>query len=184
MPATAAAIDSVPVAPERAAAPICQVDFVVGDAFDLAADGVVNPWNRNFLPRWALIPSGFSAALKRRTGPEPWRQLRRAGLLDVGQAVVTPGGNMLDVWLIHVAGINARWRATDESVSRAAQNAVRAAWKAGCRHVVMPLIGAGTGGMSPDHSRELIAGALTPFMSPAAPMRVTVVSREPGAPGL
>jgi len=69
--------------------PRLYVSEVHGDLLEQAAVALVNPWNRNFVPRWLLLPSGVSGQLKRRTGPEPWRELARAGTLAVGQAVVT-----------------------------------------------------------------------------------------------
>jgi O-acetyl-ADP-ribose deacetylase (regulator of RNase III) len=165
--------------PPRVGRPACQIENGGGDVFEIeGADAIVNPWNRNYLPRLLLVPSGVSGALKRRTGPAPWKELRRRGLLDVGEAVVTDGGRMPGVSLIHVAGINALWRATDESVTRSAQTAVQAAWGLGCEHVVMPLIGAGTGGMHPARSRDLIHQALSPFESSTSPMLVTVVTYQ------
>lgn len=53
------------------------------DITTIPVDAIVNPWNRNFVPRWLLMPGGVSAALKRKTGPEPWQELARHGMLDL-----------------------------------------------------------------------------------------------------
>lgn len=77
------------------ATPRISLEVARGDLLDQAdADVLVNAWNRNFVPRWLLLPSGVSGALKRRSGPSPWRELARHGRLEVGQAVATDGGHL------------------------------------------------------------------------------------------
>ncbi len=50
-----------------------EVRIVEGDLLDVVdVDAVVNPWNRNVVPRWMLLPRGVSAAIKRRAGAEPF----------------------------------------------------------------------------------------------------------------
>lgn len=149
----------------RPTTPLLHVSLVDGDLLDQAdADALVNPWNRNFVPRALLLPQGVSGALKRRTGPQPWRQLARYGLLGVGQAVLTDGGR-LPQHLIHVAGLHVHWRASRRSVELSARNAVRLAWEAGFDVVAMPLIGAGTGGLSPDEAIACMRAALQDWTS-------------------
>lgn len=147
-------------------APRLVVEQVEGDVLDQPVDAVVNPWNRNFMPRW-MPSSGVSGMLKKLTGPQPWIQLKQAGILRPGQAVIT-GGGLLDVDLVHVAGLNALWRATPTTVQTSARNAALAAWEGGYRAMSMPLIGSGTGGMKPAVVEELIVAALAPYTVPAA----------------
>ncbi|MCY1718536.1 macro domain-containing protein [Microbacterium sp. SL62] len=129
--------------------------------FEVRADAIVNPWNRNFVPRWLLRPGGVSGELKKRTGPAPWRDLRARGVLRLGEAVITDAGHYPNAHaIIHVAGINARWRASEESVRLSTRNAVRTARAHGLGSMVMPLIGAGHGGLDPKHSLDATIAAL------------------------
>lgn len=82
------------------------VTEVLGDLLDQDVQAVVNPWNCNVFPAW-FPSSGVSGALKRRTGRAPWRQLRAAGWLRPGAAVVTGAGEC-DRFeaIIHVAGLH------------------------------------------------------------------------------
>lgn len=58
---------------------------VVGDLLEqTGVEALVNPWNRNFVPRHLLLVGGVSGQLKKVTGPEPWRELARHGPLPVG----------------------------------------------------------------------------------------------------
>ena len=136
---------------------VIQVAEVRGDLLSFEGDALVNPWNRNYVPRWLQNSGGVSGQLKRVTGDEPWKALSRFGVLSLGEAVVTSAGALVNVHsLIHVAGLTARWRATAESVSLSARNALLRAGEHGFARVGMPLIGAGTGGVEAARSRALI----------------------------
>ena len=88
-------------------------NIVHGDLLDQDVDVIVNAWNRNFIPWWLLLPQGVSKAIRRRAGTQPFREVARAGLLPVGGAVLTSAGRLPYRGIIHVAGINAFWVATE-----------------------------------------------------------------------
>ena len=150
---------------------------VEGDLLEQEVDCIVNPWNRNFIPWWLLLPQGVSGAIKKRGGYAPFRELRKAGLLPVGGAVMTGAGRLPFRGIVHVAGINACWRATEASIRGSIANAVSLATERGMRSLATPLIGAGTGGFGPDRTRALILNQLEQIQ-PSLP--VTVVTYAPG----
>jgi hypothetical protein len=61
-----------------------QLLLTEGDILDQPADVIVNPWNRNIIPWWLLLPQGVSGAIKRRTGTEPFREVARHGPIPLG----------------------------------------------------------------------------------------------------
>lgn len=135
-----------------------------GDLLTFPAEALVNPWNRNFVPRWLLLPQGVSEMMKKQTGPGPWKTLARRGVLQVGDAVATDAGKMAGPrYLIHVAGLTASWRATPNGIARCATNATRLANELGVRSLAMPLIGAGTGGLTAAASRAALEQGLAQF---------------------
>lgn len=157
------------------------VQMVVGDLLAQPdVDALVNPWNRNFVPRHLLIAGGVSGQLKKVTGPGPWKELARHGLLPVGGVVITEGGR-LPQRLIHVAGLTATWRATPAGVRRSASNAVRAAHAAGISSLAMPLIGAGHGRLSAAQSLTAILEGVADAEELARRVRVRVVVRPADA---
>lgn len=148
---------------------------VQGDLLRQDVDALVNPWNRNFVPRVLLRPGGVSGQLKKATGPQPWRQLARKGLMPLGGATITAGGQ-LPRDLIHVAGLNLRWKATQESVRQSVCSALVAAWEAGYASIALPLIGAGTGGLPAAVVEEEITAVLDVYAAdPGEPGRVLQV---------
>ncbi len=114
---------------------------------------IVNAWNRNLFPWWLLIPQGVSGTIKRRAGSDPFRELRRYGLLSLGDAVLTGAGRLPFRAIIHVAGIGLSWRASKRSIQLSVRNAMAIARRERFGSVAFPLIGAGTGG-SPPHEVE------------------------------
>lgn len=165
------------------ATPAVRVRHVEGDLLQQPVEALVNAWNRNYMPRWLLVPHGVSGALKKRTGPGPWRDLHRRGLLRHGAAVVTDAGDLTGPdYLIHVAGLNLWWRATKNGVQECTRNAVLAAAELGVRSMALPLIGAGTGGLTQADSRAAINAGLAAFPDAdgsAEALEVLVVSYQP-----
>lgn len=148
------------------------VEVLDGDLFQQDVEAIVNPWNRNFIPWWLLLPQGVSGQLKRLGGTQPFKEVGKHGLLKVGQAVRTSAGRLPFEHVIHVAALEWYWRASERSVRMGAENAVELAKELDVNSIAFPLLGSGTGGMRADKSIDLISGAC----ADAAPdLRVKIV---------
>lgn len=134
--------------------PPSRIEVVEGDLLDQPVEAIVNPWNRNVIPWWLLLPQGVSGAVRRRAGREPFRQLGRMGPIRLGEAVATTAGRLPFRAIIHVAGINLLWRSSEASIRTATRNAVALAGRLGLHSIALPLIGAGTGGACPERVLE------------------------------
>lgn len=132
------------------------VKVVRGDLLDQKVDVIVNAWNRNIIPWWLLLPQGVSGAIKRRGGTAPFREVARCGPMPLGSARLTGAGRLPFRAIIHVAGINLLWRASERSIRDSVRNAMALVREQGFRSVAFPLIGAHSGGFSPQRSQELI----------------------------
>lgn len=130
------------------------VRVVDGDLLRQPVEVIVNSWNRNFIPYWLLIPAGVSGAIRRQAGPMPFREVGKRGLLPVGEAVLTGAGRLPFKGIIHVAGLNWWWMADRNSVQLSTRNALRVFREHGFASLAFPLIGAGTGGLSPQSVQQ------------------------------
>lgn len=139
------------------------MNVIPGDLLSQDTACIVNPWNMNFIPHWLLLPGGVSGQLKKKAGPVPFREVSRHGVLWPGRAVLT-GGGRLNKPIIHVAGLNALWRSSPAIVSRCTIAALHLAEEQGFASVALPLIGAGTGGLTPAKSLSAMTAAVQ--MSP------------------
>jgi O-acetyl-ADP-ribose deacetylase (regulator of RNase III) len=127
-----------------------EVQIVEGNLLDQDVDVIVNPWNRNIIPWWLLLPRGVSGAIKKRAGYGPFLELGKMGAIPLGGAVVTGAGRLPHKAIIHVAGISMWWRSSERSIRDSIRNSLRLAIEQRFDSIAFPLIGAGTGGGSPD----------------------------------
>ena len=132
------------------------IKIIYGDLLEQPVDAIVNAWNRNFIPWWLLLPQGVSGAIKKRAGYQPFKELSTHGVLSVGEAVLTSAGKLPYQGIIHVAGINAFWCATEDSIRKSVQSALILAEHHHFRSIAFPLIGAGTGGFNEQQVQRLI----------------------------
>ena len=134
--------------------------IITGDLLDQPVEVIVNPWNRNIIPWWLLLPQGVSGAIKRRAGYAPFLELGRHGPIPLGHAVLTGPGRLPYRGIIHVAGINMLWTATTYSIQESVRSAMRMAGEQGFASVAFPLIGAATGRFGEAGSERLMLEAL------------------------
>ena len=137
------------------------VEVVDGNLLDQDVDVIVNAWNRNIIPWWLLLPQGVSGAIKRHGGSAPFREVFRCGSIPLGGAVLTSAGKLPFKGIIHVAGINMLWRASERSIRDSVTNAVLLAHEKGFRSMAFPLIGAGSGGFNQDQAKALMLDELS-----------------------
>lgn len=70
--------------------------------------------------------------------------------------MLTGAGRLPFKGIIHVAGINLLWRASERSVSDSCCNSLAIAEKEGIASIAFPLIGAGTGSLA----KEVVVSAM------------------------
>ena len=144
-----------------------KAEVVQGNLLDQPVEVIVNAWNRNFLPWWLLLPQGVSGAIKKRAGLQPFREVTKFGILPLGQAVITSAGKLPYRAIIHVAGINGLWRASERSIRDSVKNTMEIINEKNFGSVAFPLIGAGSGGYRPARAKEIILDELGQIQSNA-----------------
>ncbi len=143
-------------------------NVVQGDLLDQTVEVIVNAWNRNVIPWWLLLPQGVSGAIKKRGGTAPFEELGKLGPIPLGGAVLTTAGRLPFKGIIHVAGINLLWRASERSIRDSVRHAVRLAHEKGFRSVAFPLIGAGSGGFDEQRAKDVMLDELNKLEVPVA----------------
>lgn len=140
--------------------------IVQGDLLEQDVDVIVNAWNRNIIPWWLLLPQGVSGAIKRRGGIRPFKELAKHGSIPLGGAVLTSAGKLPFKAIVHVAGINMLWRASESSIRLCVRNALALAHEKGFRSIAFPLIGAGSGGFNQERAKVIMKEELAEMESP------------------
>jgi O-acetyl-ADP-ribose deacetylase (regulator of RNase III) len=126
------------------------IQVIEGDILDQPVEVIVNPWNRNMIPWWLLLPQGVSGSIKKHAGYEPFKELGKKGVIPLGGAVITNAGRLPFKAIIHVAGINMLWVSSCSSVTDSVRNAMKIVIEKEFKSVAFPLIGGGTGGSKQD----------------------------------
>lgn len=86
---------------------------------------IVNAWNRNITPWWLLLSQGVSGAIKKHGGTQPFKEVAKFGTIPLGETRLTTAGYLPFEAIIHVAGINMFWVATEKSVTNSVKNAMQ-----------------------------------------------------------
>jgi O-acetyl-ADP-ribose deacetylase (regulator of RNase III) len=154
--------------------------IVDGDLLDQPVEVIVNAWNRNVIPWWLLLPQGVSGAIKRRAGVRPFIEIGRTGPLPLGQARLTGAGRLPYRAIIHVAGIDLLWRASERSIRDSVRSAMALVEAHGFGSVAFPAIGAGSGGFDEPAAIALMTDTLAGIDSAA---EVRIVRYRPAKRG-
>lgn len=149
-----------------------QPRVVEGDLLDQPVEAIVNAWNRNIIPWWLLLPHGVSGAIKKRAGIQPFVEVGRFGPMPLGTARHTSAGRLPFKHIIHVAGINMWWTATEYSIKHSVLNAMRLAEELKLSSLAFPVIGAGAGGFGAEGALKIM---LSTFESIESDIEITIV---------
>ena len=141
--------------------------ITAGDLLEQDVEVIVNPWNRNIIPWWLLLPQGVSGAIKRTGGTAPFKELMKFGPIPLGEARLTSAGKLPFKKIIHAAGINIFWIATRFSVFNSVINAMQIVNDNDFKSVAFPLIGSGSGNRSRDWSLNIMLEAFETIESDA-----------------
>ena len=150
---------------------------VNGDLLDQQVDVIVNAWNRNIIPWWLLIPQGVSGAIKKKGGTGPFREIAKHGPIPLGQAVLTSAGRLPYKGIIHVAGINMLWRASERSIRGSVNSAMKIVNDREFQSVAFPIIGAGSGGKKREWALALMQEELKHIETQAQVLIVNYVKK-------
>lgn len=152
-----------------------KAELITGNILEQKVEVIVNSWNRNIIPWWLLLPQGVSGAIKKSGGIHPFKEVAGYGAIPLGEARQTNSGKLDFKAIIHVAGINMFWCATEYSVKQSVVSAMQIVNEQNFKSVAFPLIGSGSGNRGKEWSLNLMNIALKSITSNA---KVIFVSYE------
>jgi O-acetyl-ADP-ribose deacetylase (regulator of RNase III) len=152
-----------------------KAELITGNILEQQVEVIVNSWNRNIIPWWLLLPQGVSGAIKKSGGIQPFKEVTGFGAIPLGEARQTTSGKLNFKAIIHVAGINMFWCATEYSVKQSVVSAMQIVNEQNFKSVAFPLIGSGSGNRGKEWSLNLMNIALE---SPTSNAKVIFVHYE------
>jgi O-acetyl-ADP-ribose deacetylase (regulator of RNase III) len=126
-----------------------------GDITDWDVDAIVNAANSTL-----AMGTGVSAAIKRKGGVLIEEEALRQGPVEVGEAVLTPGGNLAATHVIHAAAMGPELKTDPETVARTTRAVLALADKHRLSSIALPALGTGVGRVAPTLAADAMVGAV------------------------
>ena len=111
-----------------------------GDITNLEVDAIVNAANTTL-----AMSTGVAAAIKRKGGVLIEEEAMGQGPIEVGEAVLTPGGNLAATHVIHVAVMGPDLKTDPETIVRGTRAVLAVADKHRLTSLALPALGTGAG---------------------------------------
>jgi O-acetyl-ADP-ribose deacetylase (regulator of RNase III) len=115
-----------------------------GDLTDREVDAIVNAANTAL-----AMTTGVASTIKRKGGVIIEEEAIRQGPIELGDAVLTPGGNLKATHVIHAAVMGPDLNTDPEIVARATRAVLAVADKHRLTSLAMPALGTGVGRVAP-----------------------------------
>jgi O-acetyl-ADP-ribose deacetylase len=120
-----------------------------GDITDREVDAIVNAANSTL-----AMGTGVAGAIKRKGGVIVEEEAMRQGPVEVGEAVLTTGGNLAATHVIHAAVMGPDLTTDADKIARATRAVLAIADKHRITSLALPALGTGVGHVAPSASAE------------------------------
>ena len=115
-----------------------------GDITDWEVDAIVNAANTSL-----AMGAGVAGAIKRKGGVIIEEEATRQGPIEVGDAVLTTGGNLMATHIIHAAVMGPDLKTDPDAIAAATRSVLGVADKHRLTSIAMPALGTGVGHVPP-----------------------------------
>lgn len=126
-----------------------------GDITDRDVDAVVNAANSAL-----TMGAGVAAVIKRKGGLIIEEEALRQGPVEVGEAVLTPGGNLAATHVIHAAVMGPDLKTNADVIARSTRATLTLADKHRLTSIAFPAFGTGVGNVPAQVSADAMLGAV------------------------
>lgn len=135
------------------------VNLIRGDITTIKADAVVIPTNS-----YLTMGGGISGDVRREGGEDIRLDAQRYAPVAVGKAVITKGGRLPSLYVIHVPIMERPGqKATEQSIKMAMRAALACAEWNKLREIAIPGLASGVGGVSYVQAADSMAEAIKQF---------------------
>jgi O-acetyl-ADP-ribose deacetylase (regulator of RNase III) len=115
-----------------------------GDITDAEVDAVVNAASSTL-----AMSTGVAAAIKRKGGVIIEEEAMRQGPVDIGDVVLTTGGNLAATHIVHAAVMSPDAKPDGDTITRATRAILSLADKHRLTSLALPALGTGVGHVAP-----------------------------------
>ena len=126
-----------------------------GDITAQEVDAIVNAAGPSL-----AMSTGVAATIKRKGGGLIEEEALRQGPIEVGEAVLTPGGNLPATHVIHAVAVGPDLKTDAETVARTTRAVLALADKHRLTSLALPAVGTGAGQVAPPAAAEAMLTAV------------------------
>jgi O-acetyl-ADP-ribose deacetylase (regulator of RNase III) len=139
---------------------LARIELWNGDICDLEVDAIVNAANMSL---W--MSTGVSGEIKRAGGDAIEFAAVRQAPVPLGEAIVTPAGQLAAKVVIHAVSLDRDRRTNSEIIDRAVRSAMARARELRLASVAFPAMGTGVGGFPLDEAAQVTVRAVRDEMA-------------------
>jgi len=128
-----------------------EIVLLKGDITERDTDAIINTSNDRL-----ILGSGLGGAIKAKGGNQIAQECAQFGSIDIGEAVLTSGGDLKTGAVIHVALTEYDGQITRENIECSLQNCLRLANKQRFKSIAIPDMSVGISRFSPEECAETV----------------------------
>jgi O-acetyl-ADP-ribose deacetylase (regulator of RNase III) len=141
-----------------------------GDITDWEVDAIVNAASSTL-----AMGTGVASAIKRKGGLIIEEEAMGQGPVEVGEAVLTTGGNLAATHVIHAAALGPDFKTDDATIGRTTRAILALADKYRITSLAMPALGTGVGHVAPNASAAaMLSEVVSHLKKGGSPLRRVV----------
>lgn len=130
-----------------------------GDLTDFDGDAIVNAANTEL-----VLGSGIAGAIREKGGYQIQSECNKTGSIPLGQATITPAGDLKTKYVIHAAGMQLGKHVETQSLKQCTINSLKVADKYKIKTLAFPAIGTGFGGYPLDKCAEIMISVVCDYL--------------------
>ena len=143
------------------------LEILQGDITEQEVDAIVNAANNHL---W--MGARVAGALKRKGGEEIEQAAVALGPIEIGSAVITPGGNLKSSFVIHAAVMGQDLQTDETKIKNATRARLELADEKKLTSLAFPALGTGVGGFSIHHCAEIMITEVLEFLQKARSLQL------------
>jgi O-acetyl-ADP-ribose deacetylase (regulator of RNase III) len=136
------------------------IELIDGDLTEQATDAIVNAANAQL-----ILGGGVAGAIRRKGGPAIQEECNKIGGTFVGGAVITTGGNLKAMHVIHAVGPRMGEGKEDEKLKNATLNSLKVADENNLKSIAFPAISTGIFGYPIDRCAKIMLSTTIDYLS-------------------
>ena len=142
-----------------------------GDITEVSSQAIVNAANNRF-----LMGGGVAGAIKKKGGKAIEDEAVKKGPVEVGQSVITSGGNLKAKYVIHASTMGMDFKTNEEIIRNATYGALICAEENNISSIAFSALGCGVGGFSYQAASKIMAQEVFRYLKEVEEAKLQIIT--------